>query len=558
MKASQACATCKKQKRRCTKTLPACQLCERMNRHCDYSDAAPNPTPDEFNNLRIKIAELESRMNGGTPMMGQPSPYATPSSTTMSIPESAGPMLMAYNQAQEPPTMWNSVPNKFPAIAFLDTELFVNGGYVYESVPKPPVPIPSDILALLGDSASVQEVMSAYFSTIHPWMPIFSQRRLNRDMINPSWEAGPDLALLFICMKLIISSPPDGISAQTPIYTSAKRFSSSLEAAGMVTLIMLQANLLITWYEYGQAIYPAACMTAGWCVRYGNLLGINGDHRALALIGRPGTWVEQEERRRTWWGVQIADRVVSMSAQGYVKNSQEPQDGTDLPVDDGSWEEGEMALAQTARLSNTYEDPVGPFPRLCQASVMMGKVLIHNFDETEAPESEKFNTATRLYLEGSQLAKRLTDEFEVSGHHVSLAAPLALAFIALCALCDPYSCPQQFGNDRPSDEAQQMVKQAIDGLTTVSSSVHDFAKKLEGGPGQIEDLNRVSPIMMGCLYAAATNFAWFVREKGAREYQNALEDLRVALRKYSARWRNAAEYVRLLDGQEFSYAVNKM
>jgi hypothetical protein len=59
-----------------------------------------------------------------------------------------------------------------------------------------------------------------------------------------------------------------------------------LEATGTATLLMLQANILVTWYEYGQAIYPAAYMTAGWCTRYGNMLGISGNTYATDLLGR--------------------------------------------------------------------------------------------------------------------------------------------------------------------------------------------------------------------------------------------------------------------------------
>jgi len=107
-------------------------------------------------------------------------------------------------------------------------------------------------------------------------------------MVNPLYEAGPDLALLFLCMKLIISRPQDGIeSSQNPIYNSAKRFISLMEATGTASLLVLQANLLVTWYEYGQAIYPAAWMSAGWCVRYGNMLGINGHEEASQILGRP-------------------------------------------------------------------------------------------------------------------------------------------------------------------------------------------------------------------------------------------------------------------------------
>jgi hypothetical protein len=134
----------------------------------------------------------------------------------------------------------------------------------------------------------VQSVITDYFATVHKWMSVVSQKRLTRNMANPLWEAGPDLALLFLSMKLIISRPQDGIeSSHNPLYISAKRFVALMEATGTASLLVLQANLLITWFEYGQAIYPAAWMSAGWCVRYANMLGINGHSDAAQLLGRP-------------------------------------------------------------------------------------------------------------------------------------------------------------------------------------------------------------------------------------------------------------------------------
>lgn len=131
-------------------------------------------------------------------------------------------------------------------------------------------------------------MVDQYFATVHKWMPIVSLKKLHRWFANPSWEAGPDMACLFLAMKLVVSGPPDGNEfLQTPIYQAAKRFVNLLETAGTSSLALLQANLLITLYEYGHAIYPAAYMSAGWCVRYGNLLGINNHEQSPQLLPRP-------------------------------------------------------------------------------------------------------------------------------------------------------------------------------------------------------------------------------------------------------------------------------
>jgi hypothetical protein len=119
-------------------------------------------------------------------------------------------------------------------------------------------------------------------------MSIISKKRMTRNMLNPLWEAGPDLALLFLCMKLMITRPQEGLeSANHPIYTAAKRFLGLMESSGMTSLLVLQAYVLVALYEIGQAIYPAAWMSAGACVRYGLLLGIHGHESAAPLLGRP-------------------------------------------------------------------------------------------------------------------------------------------------------------------------------------------------------------------------------------------------------------------------------
>jgi hypothetical protein len=128
--AKQACVSCRKQKRKCNKALPACALCERMNRHCDYSDASPAPTSEEFHALNMKVLELESRLNGGNSMVSPPTAYTTPSSNALSASDALGAQI-PYNPPQD--YAWQGVQNKFPAIAVLDKDTFKSGGYVYFS-----------------------------------------------------------------------------------------------------------------------------------------------------------------------------------------------------------------------------------------------------------------------------------------------------------------------------------------------------------------------------------------------------------------------------------------
>jgi hypothetical protein len=129
----------------------------------------------------------------------------------------------------------------------------------------------------LGDAASIQDVFREYFATIHKWIPIVSQKRMTRNFDNPMWEAGQDLALLFLCMKLMTSRPQDAVYClHNPIYACAKRFLALMEATGAVSLIVLQAALLITWYEYGQGKAYSSMNSYYFTQERGNLGAVSG------------------------------------------------------------------------------------------------------------------------------------------------------------------------------------------------------------------------------------------------------------------------------------------
>ncbi|PQE29742.1 fungal specific transcription factor domain-containing protein [Rutstroemia sp. NJR-2017a WRK4] len=529
-RASQACATCRKQKRKCSKDLPQCALCKRMGRICDYSDSSPAPTSDDFNALRTRVIELEGRLNAGNSMAHTP-PFATPSSLANGADGMPAQQVQAYSTAPQQDSAWHTIQNRFPAIAVLD------------------------ILEILGDVSVIQPMLTEYFNTIHKWYPIISQKRLDLNLVNPFWEAGPDLALLFLCMKLITSRPVDGLEcAQNPVYITAKRFIALMEAAGMVSLLVLQSNILVTLYEYGQAIYPAAWMSAGWCVRYGTLLGINGFDESPQLLGPLGTRTEYEERVRTWWGVLIIDRMVSIGSKAHILTAQEPQKGDPLPADDIAWDNGDVMLQRY--VSNPVSEPVSPFTRLCQGSVMLGKVLRHHYAEDIPSETARFSIASQLYIDCSILARKIDEEASDSTEYLTLATSLALIYSTLNALCEPYTCTaKKSGTSPPSPERAAMTVQALDGLKSVSNSSVEFADKLINGTPTQQDLDKVSPLIMDALYSAASNYAWLVRESGDQQYQAALDSIRHCLRRLGSRWRNAAEYLRILEAQEFTYAV---
>ena len=186
---------------------------------------------------------------------------------------------------------------------------------------------------------------------------------------------------------------------------------------------------------------------------------------------------------------------------------------------------------------------------------MMGSVLSHRYGEQIPSEATRFSVALQLYLEISVLSRSILEEAANSSDYLILAGPLALTLIALNALCVTYSCASCAENKTVSPESATMRAQAVDGVKAVSRSISEMVERVNNATPSPQDLGRVSPVVMGAMYKAASNYAWLVRENGDESSQIALESIRHCLRRLGSRWRNAAEYLRILEAQEFTYAV---
>lgn len=161
---------------------------------------------------------------------------------------------------------------------------------------------------MIGDISSIRGIAAIFFEEIHRWLTIISKESFFVHLLNPLTERQTELSLLTLCMKLCCAARSNGDS-QTVLYNTAKRFYHEVEAAGFLSIPVLQSGILIAFYELGQAIYPAAYLTVGACARYGLMLGL--DRSLLALEGDSDgsrSWTEVEERRRVWWAVLIFDR----------------------------------------------------------------------------------------------------------------------------------------------------------------------------------------------------------------------------------------------------------
>ena len=194
----------------------------------------------------------------------------------------------------------------FPTMLFLDPGILQHGQV---EISRAATPVPAHVLHLLGDMDEIRVTASKFFEHIHLWMPFISKKRFYELYLRPSFQSRPDVVLLLLSLKLITTLPPKSPrNPRTPLYCAVKHFYLEVEGSSTFSIPVLQAGVLLSLYELGHAIYPAAFLSIGACARYAHALGINGS-RTLNTR-RVLTLVEVEETRRIWWAIVILDRYV--------------------------------------------------------------------------------------------------------------------------------------------------------------------------------------------------------------------------------------------------------
>lgn len=192
----------------------------------------------------------------------------------------------------------------FPPAFFLDLDLFQQCRL---TTPQDFATIPAYIQPFVGDLDSIRNVATKYFNKIQIWMPIVARKRLFRYLLNPLSRIRADITLLIVAMRVMTIFPVDtGSDPKIPLYVAVKRFYAEAESLGVLSLPCLQAGVLISIYEFGHGIYPAAFFTIASCARYAALLGL--DAKQPLFQDNPSDWVQVEERRRVWWAILIVDR----------------------------------------------------------------------------------------------------------------------------------------------------------------------------------------------------------------------------------------------------------
>ncbi|KAK8932694.1 hypothetical protein VCV18_001234 [Metarhizium anisopliae] len=243
--------------------------------------------------------------------------------------------------------------------------------------------VTDDVEALVGDVQDIQATARFFFETVHTWMPIVSKVGFSQSLIRRMTHQRAEFFLLVLSMKLCSSRVTN---ARTNLYRTTRQLHADMERSGTLSLLVLQAGILIALYEMGHGLYPDAYLSVAQCARYGTALGVDKTivSRDMAATKMP----DLEEARRVWWSILVLDRIglasrTSPNATRFMNLcdpmrhlvTADPDSTSYLPIDDEEWDSGTSGAGNAFTLGSAISLRLGRFARFAQAAHLLSQVL---------------------------------------------------------------------------------------------------------------------------------------------------------------------------------------
>ncbi|RFU73220.1 fungal specific transcription factor, partial [Trichoderma arundinaceum] len=474
-----ACFPCRHSKRRCDRVLPLCDNCREKSIECSYP-----------------IRRGEKR-NIGLETRAATSPRPVSVITANSF------YQMPRDLASASVTSVTAAAVKFIAPqVFQQTQL---------ELPRVNPSIPGDVITYVGDVPTSRNVAAIFFKTIHTWIPIFSRKRFFNNILNPLSQWDPERILLILSMKLCCQPlSNDGDDGRSPLYRAIKNFHYEMEAAGVLSIHVLQANILIAVYEMAQAIYPVAFLTVGACARYGMALGIDKLEEESQY-----PWPETEEKRRAWWAILALDRY--------------------LPIDDDAWDQVIAKPSDAVRLSAGFHLKMGFFARVAQATYLLSQALNSTLSPFHVGQIHARCVDT-IQLRRTLSALVKTADTEAAVRQLEFCPQSSICYSAILLLQTHHAQIQAHeSNNTASAFAEHLSAEAESALESLSN----LAKKLCEEWEQRSIADCASLFLMQVIYQAASTLLRVSTGNPNTTTQGRIEALTELLRRLSRRWRVA-------------------
>ena len=242
--------------------------------------------------------------------------------------------------------------------------------------------------------------------------------------------------------------------------------------------------------------------------------------------------------------------------------SPQPIQGTLLPCLETSWNLGQIgsnAPFYTSYLLETTE--IGSFASTCQAAHILGVVIRHRDAQGNggADSCFRLSEARQLHETLVSLSTYLTGLSTLFMDDSDTASGLAICYSARFILYTIYACNEHDSATEPRiPEETEMQTTSINGLAEVSRGIYQIAQRLSDvlATGDNNVLSKCL-LVSHCLYQAASELAWFIREEKVMENVAPLRVIIDILKSIEKRWGVASKCVNFLLEVQFLLTAMK-
>lgn len=393
------------------------------------------------------------------------------------------------------------------------------------------IAVTENLSCVVGDLFALRKVAGRYFSSIHVWFPILSEssydERLSRAFSKPCAE----FSLLSLSLALITTIPPedDVWDSFSSLYMLVKSSIAVVEAANIYSLEVVQARLLVSLFEVGHDIEPAA------------YISIAATARAAAAIGLNKGNEMSEEGSRVWWGIVMLDRNYTLERGEGIGATEDLGSPRYLPRD-GSCDQKALHSKDPLPLSTPSSVRVGPFARQAQVSHLLDLLTMHLRDQKRGEAWDK--------EESDQIARTLTAFSLLLPEDTPQPWPRYCGAIGMC-----YNALMKLHESRPQGNPFIEVSSpdAPESLSSALSRINHISRVYNARIAQV-NFESMSPFPPYGLAKACMVQYRFWKETGSLACLTASDSLMTMIGHFSKRWMKAAKMYRRLQEERKTYS----
>ena len=160
----------------------------------------------------------------------------------------------------------------------------------------------------VGHRQAVEHVTKCYFSSVNDWFTIIEKTSFD-SQVERMWSfPSAEVALLVLAMLLIIRTPNDnGAAMDDGLYLSVKTAITLVQSKIPPSISLLQAQLLISLYEYSHGLPQQAYMSMGTCIQMTRSFGWH----TMSFWSEERQQLLPADLKRSsilWWALVYVDR----------------------------------------------------------------------------------------------------------------------------------------------------------------------------------------------------------------------------------------------------------